>query len=803
MEVGPTESEMFHFCDVGSDLAFFDPAMDMLHVEAAQEFAPQRCTSAVLAACLLGGSTVLNERMGGGLAEPSASGAVRWNEFFEPAQGDWQKMLFLVDSLLKQLPHLLKGEDASIAFNIPLQACFKSRKWEHVLALLSQMCRHHVPRSVSTLGSALAACERSSQWSRALSVLQHAEHNQWPWRRIQPNVVCFNSAIAACQHVAEWRWSLRLLWHAIDLQLHPDAVTVASALRAAPRAVDAGAGLGAARLLEELDRRGTVPVEVLKETERRMLLGRGNFMGLSHVGSWLVALQHLEDFGGEADATSLNSTLVVMKRERRWLAAMQLLMHPSADAISAMTATTLQEECQQPPAMLATLPRLARETKILLVGNAEEAHGGNGLQVALECWDLLGRSWHDRDVGRLAEWKMGRRLCEDLKRFRAPESGPRGSRAVELVEVVPHGGSFTRELLTSLQIKVKAAPSKFMLSGYLRADETVDIDTALQESQAEQPLSRDLWERLEGKTEQHSNDWMSPEEGQAVDEGEKEEALQQAKKHLETAYAKRSKVLKKMSQDGAGAEDTSELFRCDREISGRRNLALLASVEYIYEKVAWKLEKLLEQATIAEWDISGRRLKLLVYEFALLDKQVAPYRIYLQQNPEDEGVRGLDLDELQMLETHFVRIAGRVGLQVERINQRQGFFALVRRQKVSLRSFWQKIRRGLVFQASGVRLLSQDLQHALKLVLKVLFLNHALQQREVNVCRRAVKDLLVLVPFLIILLIPLSPPGHMLVFSLIVKVYPDFVPSPFTEHRQNVMRIYNEIKPVSEKRSLW
>ena len=45
-----------------------------------------------------------------------------------------------------------------------------------------------------------------------------------------------------------------------------------------------------------------------------------------------------------------------------------------------------------------------------------------------------------------------------------------------------------------------------------------------------------------------------------------------------------------------------------------------------------------------------------------------------------------------------------------------------------------------------------------------------------------------LVPFVIILLIPLSPPGHMLVFSLIVKVYPDFVPTPFTEHRQNAPR---------------
>ncbi|CAE7755147.1 unnamed protein product [Symbiodinium pilosum] len=85
------------------------------------------------------------------------------------------------------------------------------------------------------------------------------------------------------------------------------------------------------------------------------------------------------------------------------------------------------------------------------------------------------------------------------------------------------------------------------------------------------------------------------------------------------------------------------------------------------------------------------------------------------------------------------------------------------------------------------------------LAFKVVFLNHALEDREVRICRRAVKDLLVSVPFLILLLIPLSPPGHMLVFSLILKVYPDFVPSPFTDHRQNVMRVYNAIKPVSEK----
>eukprot|EP00438_Fugacium_kawagutii_P027761 Skav215994 [mRNA] locus=scaffold4693:140018:158914:+ [translate_table: standard] len=214
---------------------------------------------------------------------------------------------------------------------------------------------------------------------------------------------------------------------------------------------------------------------------------------------------------------------------------------------------------------------------------------------------------------------------------------------------------------------------------------------------------------------------------------------------------------------------TAELFRLDREISGRRNLALLANVDLIFEKIAITLEKCLEQATLSDWDVSGRHLKLLVLEFAMLDKQVAPFRSFLREEPQDDGLRGLDLDELQMLENHMVQLARRVGLHVDRIHQSQGFFGLLRKQMVWWSSFWQKIRRGLVFQ---------DLRHALRLVLKA--------------AGRGCEDLLVLVPFLIILLIPLSPPGHMLVFSLILKVYPDFV-----------MRIYKEIQPVSEKRSLW
>ena len=69
-------------------------------------------------------------------------------------------------------------------------------------------------------------------------------------------------------------------------------------------------------------------------------------------------------------------------------------------------------------------------------------------------------------------------------------------------------------------------------------------------------------------------------------------------------------------------------------ISGQRNLALLKSSEAIFSKVAQELEASLNRCSLADWDLYGRDLKLLVYEFALLDKQLAPYRAYLEKTPE-------------------------------------------------------------------------------------------------------------------------------------------------------------------------
>jgi hypothetical protein len=49
---------------------------------------------------------------------------------------------------------------------------------------------------------------------------------------------------------------------------------------------------------------------------------------------------------------------------------------------------------------------------------------------------------------------------------------------------------------------------------------------------------------------------------------------------------------------------------------------------------------------------------------------------------------------------------------------------------------------------------------------------------------------LTFIPFVIILLIPLSPVGHVLVFGAIQRFFPDFFPSCFTEQRQNLLQLY-------------
>lgn len=87
-------------------------------------------------------------------------------------------------------------------------------------------------------------------------------------------------------------------------------------------------------------------------------------------------------------------------------------------------------------------------------------------------------------------------------------------------------------------------------------------------------------------------------------------------------------------------------------------------------------------------------------------------------------------------------------------------------------------------------------QYASSLLVKALR-GETLSPREARTLARTAKDLVTAVPCVVILIIPLSPIGHVLVFSFIQRIFPDFFPSPFTERRQNLKKLYEAVAPES------
>ena len=70
----------------------------------------------------------------------------------------------------------------------------------------------------------------------------------------------------------------------------------------------------------------------------------------------------------------------------------------------------------------------------------------------------------------------------------------------------------------------------------------------------------------------------------------------------------------------------------------------------------------------------------------------------------------------------------------------------------------------------------------------------AVESVGVQALRRTLKDILTFVPFIIILIIPMTPLGHVLVFGFIQRYFPDFFPSQFNQRRQEMVKTYEDLR---------
>jgi len=152
------------------------------------------------------------------------------------------------------------------------------------------------------------------------------------------------------------------------------------------------------------------------------------------------------------------------------------------------------------------------------------------------------------------------------------------------------------------------------------------------------------------------------------------------------------------------------------------------------------------------------------------------------------GVGFVDADELSVVAIDVEDLAGRLGL-----DEVLGDKAIFSVPKFSPGQLGRKMAEAASFYIQGSKLLAQDVQYALKLFLKAI-LGETLAPREVRSVRRTAKDVVTFIPFIIILIIPLTPVGHVLVFSFIQRFFPDFFPTPYTDRRQNLMRIYQSVE---------
>mmetsp|Transcript_48994 Transcript_48994/g.97759 ORF Transcript_48994/g.97759 Transcript_48994/m.97759 type:complete len:413 (-) Transcript_48994:266-1504(-) len=111
---------------------------------------------------------------------------------------------------------------------------------------------------------------------------------------------------------------------------------------------------------------------------------------------------------------------------------------------------------------------------------------------------------------------------------------------------------------------------------------------------------------------------------------------------------------------------------------------------------------------------------------------------------------------------------------------------------------WGSFTSALTFVARGMNILFRDLREMGEVLLLVLQGNKP-TPNGMALIRRTLVDVVMLVPYSVIMVIPLSPPGHVFAFSLLNKCFPRAIPSPFTSQRQDIFEIYKSIASDAEE----
>lgn len=294
------------------------------------------------------------------------------------------------------------------------------------------------------------------------------------------------------------------------------------------------------------------------------------------------------------------------------------------------------------------------------------------------------------------------------------------------------------------------------------------------------------WKRLNGQPTREAASGEATDvvyESLSVQDPEKEfrlrEEIGDLEKRLIDSSKEREAVLRKEDQLGRLIR-AKEIRLMDDGVSAlRRTLAvrvLQLEMEKIFSSVADEIENSDAQIMMEQ--------RVLVVEFGDLDERLATLELYIEQEEPlliEDDVLGELAADIQDLKTRLGLDAPLYSSATLSWPQVRQFFA-----STSL-----KTREGMEFYSRGLRLFAGDMRFAMRLIRRAV-LGYTPSPREIRTIRRTGRDLLTLVPFTIVLIAPLTPVGHVLIFGFLQRYWPEFFPSTFNERRQAVMKRHEQ-----------
>lgn len=367
-------------------------------------------------------------------------------------------------------------------------------------------------------------------------------------------------------------------------------------------------------------------------------------------------------------------------------------------------------------------------------------------------------------------------ILEDLEW--AGEVGEKERERGEFVDVVRRTVVEKRDMLKRRASSVGAGiEEKF--SEFLKEDGSIDVDGL-------KVVVGKILDNV-GMTWKRLNGWVPKEEpdGQALVVRDKEKEFELREEigilegKLSAASKEREAALRREDQLGKLIRAKAIRLMDDKVSSLRRTLAvrvLQLEMEKIFVSVAEEIENCDAYAMMEQ--------RVLVVEFGELDERLAALQVFVEQDEPlliDDDVLGALAADVQDLKT-------RLGLGEPLYSSATISWAQMQQSLVSTA---RKARAGFEFYSRGLRLFAGDLRFAIRLIRRTI-IGYTPSPREIRTLRRTGRDLLTLIPFTIVLIAPLTPIGHVLIFSFLQRYWPEFFPSTFSERRQELMKRHEQ-----------